>query len=75
MNKENQIRIISSQPLNTVSIVKDIKPKPEKLFPCFLCSKSFSQKHSLARHLRTHKSNDGHQCFNCDKRFAAIREI
>ena len=75
MNKENQIRIISSQPLNTVSIVKDIKPKPEKLFPCFLCSKSFSQKHSLARHLRTHKSNDGHQCFNCDKRFAAIRDL
>ena len=36
-------------------------------FPCVLCGKSFGQKHSLARHLKSHKSGDGHSCFKCKK--------
>ena len=44
-------------------------------FPCGLCGKSFSQKHSLARHLKSHTSGDGHSCFKCKKTFAAVRDL
>ena len=47
----------------------------EASFPCALCGKSFGQKHSLARHLKSHKSGDGHSCFKCKKTFAAVRDL
>ena len=42
---------------------------------CYICNKTFHQKSSLSKHLKTHKVGDGHICQKCDKKFAASRDL
>ena len=42
---------------------------------CYICNKTFHQKSSLSKHLKTHKVGDGHVCQKCDKKFAASRDL
>ncbi len=40
-----------------------------QVYNCGLCSKSYSTKHSLHYHLKTHTSYIPHKCITCSKRF------
>ena len=77
-NKENQVKLVFGEEKQFIfdSDGSDKKPSnTEKTFPCLLCNKSFNQKHSLARHLKSHKTTEGHECSKCNKKFAAIRDL
>ena len=80
--KENCVRLVYSgetnkaDQLNLDSIVKKcISGSPDKSFTCHVCNKFFLSKHSLAKHLRTHKSIEGHECDKCNKKFTASRDL
>ena len=73
-NKENQVKLVFGEEKqfifsadNNSEVGLKKQNLNEKTYPCCLCSKSFNQKHSLARHLKSHKSTEGHECFKCNK--------
>lgn len=43
--------------------------RPEKLFTCLTCDRSFGYKHVLQNHERTHTGEKPFQCTQCEKRF------
>ncbi|XP_070548042.1 zinc finger protein 260-like [Ptychodera flava] len=45
-------------------------PNPSKEFPCTVCSKRFSAKRTLLRHMHVHASNPKYQCKFCGRTFA-----
>ena len=81
--KENCVRLVYSgdtnntDQLNLDSIVKKCLSgsSPDKSFSCYVCHKFFMSKHSLAKHQRTHKSVEGHECDKCNKKFTASRDL
>ena len=81
--KENCVRLVYSgdtnnaDQLNLDSIVKKCLggSPPDKSFTCYVCHKFFMSKHSLAKHQRTHKSVEGHECDKCNKKFTASRDL
>merc|ERR1719192_548848 len=77
MDKENRIKLVYGEIKkgNQGSAENRKSDGTEKTFPCFLCNKSFNQKHSLAKHLKSHKSGEGHECHKCKKTFAATRDL
>ena len=77
MDKENRIKLVYGEIKkgNQAGSENRKSDSTEKTFPCFLCNKSFNQKHSLAKHLKSHKSGEGHECHKCKKTFAATRDL
>ena len=82
--KENFVKLVhgggeennKNDLMNLDSIVKKcLTGSPDKSFNCFICNKIFQTKHSLTKHLRTHKSAEGHKCDKCDKKFTANRDL
>jgi len=79
-NKENFVKFVYNDSVRNespilVNLVKNCLTEEGKTFPCFVCGKSFSQKHSLSRHMKCHKASEGHECPKCAKRFAASRDL
>nr|XP_033816286.1 zinc finger protein 345-like [Geotrypetes seraphini] len=50
--------------------VHQLNPKGAKLFKCFECYKSFSQKSNLVHHERVHTGEKPFKCFECYKSFS-----
>ncbi|XP_055508021.1 transcriptional repressor CTCF-like [Leucoraja erinacea] len=44
----------------------------KKTFPCNLCSRTFPQRSSVDRHMRSHTNERPHKCHLCDKAFRTI---
>ena len=68
--KENLVKFIYSDSKETSS--KESSPHEHN---CYVCNKTFNQKSSLTKHLKTHKIGEGHNCPKCDKKFAASRDL
>ena len=47
----------------------------QEVHSCYICNKTFSQRNSLTKHIKTHKVGEGHVCKKCNKRFAASRDL
>ena len=78
MDKEN-IKLLWEEnkggSVKMAASMRSVKEGEGACLPCVLCSKTFTQKHALARHLKSHKSGEGHSCFKCKKTFAAVRDL
>ncbi|MCL4145958.1 UNVERIFIED_CONTAM: hypothetical protein GTU68_020250 [Idotea baltica] len=48
---------------------KTSTPRPDRVFTCKVCSRSFGYKHVLQNHERTHTGEKPFECKECQKRF------
>lgn len=53
--------------------VKMVHMPAEVLFECTVCSKKFTRKAHLKRHLRIHEPEKPYKCPHCDYRYAMIQ--
>ena len=75
-NKENFVRFVfNDSAVKEPQLKENAEFEENDMFPCLLCGKTFSQKHSLSRHMKTHKASEGHECQKCSKRFVASRDL
>ena len=66
--KENHVTLAYSPTKGTVV-------HHEEAHSCYICNKTFGQRSSLTKHIKTHKVGEGHTCKKCDKSFAASRDL
>ena len=66
--KENHVTLAYSPTKGTVV-------QHEEAHSCYICNKTFGQRSSLTKHIKTHKVGEGHTCKKCDKSFAASRDL
>ena len=57
------------------SSAKSAVLQQQEVHTCNICNKTFNQRSSLTKHIKTHKVGEGHVCKKCNKRFAASRDL
>lgn len=55
--------------------VKMVHMPAEVLFECTVCSKKFTRKAHLKRHLRIHEPEKPYKCPHCDYRYVMIQSF
>ncbi|RXG59710.1 Zinc finger protein [Armadillidium vulgare] len=75
LTKSRRLHTCSYCPYRTVNVTNlkyhtMFKHTKEKPFQCSVCSKRFSMKSNLNKHMRIHTGEKPYQCDKCDMRFA-----
>ena len=68
IKKEHEIKteLLSQSEMKVESSLQEDVDLKLKLFPCFLCTETFTAKKSLNKHIELHKTEKGFACPQCD---------